>query len=78
MVDIVDDNITCESKTVNGMEVKCLEYIQKTDDNISVYTYQTVVFKDDRVYILTMGAYNQTSFDNNKALMEEVITTVRK
>ena len=77
MLDIVDDNIISDSKIVNGIKVNCLEYVQKADDNSSVYTYQTVVFKDDRVYILTMGAYNQTSFDNNKALMEEVITTVR-
>lgn len=77
MVDIVDGNIMSDSKIVNGIEIRCLDYIQKDEDNENLYTYQIITFKNDRVYILTMGGYDKTSFDNNKALVEEVITTVR-
>lgn len=63
-------------KSVNGVDVYTLEYIQEMEGQ-KVYTYQPTVFKDDTAYILTIGSLDESVVDNCKTIAEEIITTVR-
>lgn len=63
-------------KSVNGVDVYTLEYIQEREGQ-KVYTYQLTVFKDGTAYILTIGSLDESVVDNCKTIAEEIITTVR-
>ena len=63
-------------KSVNGVDVYTLEYIQEMEGQ-KVYTYQPTVFKDGKAYILTIGSLDESVVDNYKTIAEEIITTVR-